>query len=159
VPCTIFGVAAVFNGLFNLALSLVPLVLIMVVLGQPFYGAWWFVPIAVLLLAMFCLGVTLFISTLAIFFADVLDMFQLLLQSWFFLTPIMYPLAVMPGRYQKLMVFNPMYHLVELFRAPILTGQLPALFHIVCGGTSAVVALLVGWWTITRKANEFAYRL
>jgi len=159
IPCTIFGVAAVFNGLFNLALSLIPLVLIMAVLGQPFHATWWFVPVAVLILAAFCLGVTLLISTLAIFFADVMDMFQLLLQSWFFLTPIMYPLNALPVRYQRWMGWNPMYHLIELFRAPVLTGQLPAASHLLWGTGWAVTALLVGWWTITRKANEFAYRL
>jgi ABC-type polysaccharide/polyol phosphate export permease len=159
VPCTIFGVAAVANGLFNLGLSLVPLLLIMAAVGQPFHATWWFVPVAVLLLAAFCLGVTLFISTLAIFFADVMDMFQIVLQSWFFLTPIMYPLNIMPARYQRWMVLNPMYHLVELFRAPILSGHLPEATHILWAGGWALGALLVGWWTITRKANEFAYRL
>ena len=159
VPCTIFGVAAVFNGLFNLALSMIPLVLIMAIVGQPFHATWWFVPIAVLALATFCLGITLFISTLSLFFADVVDMFQLVLQSWFFLTPIMYPLSVMPARYQRYMVFNPMLHFLEMFRAPILAGRLPATGHMIWGGAWAVGALLLGWWTITRKANEFAYRL
>src|SRR5262245_24066493 len=81
VPCTIFGVASVANGLFNLGLSLIPLAVIMVVLKQPFFGAWWFVPVAVALLAAFCLGVTLLMSTLAVFFADVVEMFGLILQS------------------------------------------------------------------------------
>jgi len=159
VPCTIFGVASVANGLVNLAFSMLPLVIIMAVLGQPFHAAWWFVPVPVVLLAAFCLGVTLFMSTLAVFFADVVDMFQLILQSWFFLTPIMYPLDILPPRFQRLMVLNPMYHLVEIFRAPIITGQLPAATHLVWGAGWAAGALLLGWWTITRKANEFAYRL
>ncbi|HET8645088.1 MAG TPA: ABC transporter permease [Vicinamibacteria bacterium] len=159
VPCTIFGLAFVANGLVNLAISIVPLVVIMVVLGHPFFAAWWFVPIAVLLLAAFCLGVTLLMSTLAVFFGDVADMFQLLLQSWFFLTPIMYPMDIVPPKYQGLIALNPMYHLVELFRVPIVAGQLPAATHLVWGTASAVLVLLLGWWSITRKANEFAYRL
>lgn len=159
VPCTIFGVAFVGNGLVNLALSIVPLVLIMLFVGQPFYATWWFVPVAALLLAMFCLGVTLLMSTLAVFFADVSDMFALLLQSWFFLTPIIYPLEMLPDRYQRLIALNPMYHLVELFRAPVVSGHLPAATHLLWGAGSACLTLLVGWWAITRKANEFAYRL
>lgn len=159
VPCTIFGVAFVVNGLVNLVLSIVPLVLIMVLVGQPFYPSWWFVPFAVLLLGMFCLGVTLLMSTLAVFFADVSDMFALILQSWFFLTPIMYPLEILPERYRGLIALNPMFHLIELFRAPIVSGQLPAAGHLLVGAGSATAVLLVGWWAITRKANEFAYRL
>ena len=72
----------------------------------------------------FTLGMTLLMSTLAVFFGDVVEMFQLILQSWFFLTPVMYPLDVLPPRFKHLMVLNPMYHLVELFRAPIITGEL-----------------------------------
>ena len=48
VPRSIFAVACVGNGLVNLFFSLVPLVAIMVFLGQPFHAAWWFLPIAVL---------------------------------------------------------------------------------------------------------------
>src|SRR5262245_6715476 len=131
----------------------------MVVLKQPFFGAWWFVPVAVALLAAFCLGVTLLMSTLAVFFADVVEMFGLILQSWFFLTPVMYPLDILAPRYQALMALNPMYHLIELFRAPIITGQLPALTHLLWGAAWAGGMLLAGWFTITHKAKEFAYRL
>ena len=106
---------------------MLPLVIIMAVLGQPFHATWWFVPVAVVLLAAFTLGLTLLMSTLAVFFADVVDMFGLILQSWFFLTPIMYPLDILPPRFQGLMVLNPMYHLIELFRAPIIDGQAPGL--------------------------------
>lgn len=159
VPCTIFGVAAVANGLVNLAFSMLPLVLIMAILDQPFHATWWFVPVALVLLTAFTLGMTLLMSTLAVFFADVVDMFGLILQSWFFLTPIMYPLDILPARYQGLMVLNPMYHLVELFRVPIIAGELPALSHLLWGAGWAGGTLLLGWWTITRKAREFAYRL
>jgi ABC-2 type transport system permease protein len=159
VPCTIFGVASVANGLINLGFSLLPLVAIMLFLRHPFYATWWFLPIAIVLLTMFCLGVTLFVSTLAVFFADVADMFGLILQLWFFLTPIMYPLTILPPRYERWMALNPMFHLVELFRAPIVGGRLPEWHHILWATVSATGALLLGWWTITRKANEFAYRL
>ncbi len=159
VPCTIFGVAAVANGVVNLFFSMIPLVLIMAFLGQPFHATWWFVPVALVLLTAFTLGMTLLMSTLAVFFADVVDMFGLIVQSWFFLTPIMYPLDIMPPRIQALMVLNPMYHLIELFRAPIIEGRLPALHHLVWGAGWAGFVLLLGWWTITRKAREFAYRI
>ena len=159
VPCTIFGVAAVANGVVNFAFSMLPLVIIMAILGQPFHATWWFVPVAVVLLTAFTLGLTLLMSTLAVFFADVVDMFGLILQSWFFLTPIMYPLNILPPRFQGLMVLNPMYHLIELFRAPIIDGRLPALDHLLWGAGWAGAMLLLGWWTITRKAREFAYRI
>src|SRR5689334_958733 len=50
VPRTIFAVASIGTGLVNLGLSLIPLILIMLFLGHPFYPTWWFLPFAVLLL-------------------------------------------------------------------------------------------------------------
>jgi ABC-type polysaccharide/polyol phosphate export permease len=71
----------------------------------------------------------------------------------------MYPLDVLPERYQRLMVLNPMYHLVEIFRAPIIQGRLPDLDHLLWGAGWAGGVLLLGWFVITRKAREFAYRI
>ena len=159
VPPTIFGVAAVGNGLVNFAFSLIPLVLIMVFLGAPFHATWWFVPVPIVLLAAFTLGLTLLMSTLAVFFADVVDMFGLILQSWFFLTPVMYPLEVLPEKSARFMVLNPMYHMVETFRAPVIEGRLPDLDHLAWATGWAGFALVLGWFTITRKAREFAYRI
>ena len=52
LPPTVFAVASIANGLVNLGFSLVPLLAIMVFLGQPFYVTWWFFPVAVVVLAV-----------------------------------------------------------------------------------------------------------
>lgn len=159
VPRTIFATAAIGNGLVNLGLSLAPLLLIMLLLGHPLYPTWWFVPVAVLLLAMFALGVALFLSALAVFFVDVVDLYQALLQAWFFLTAVMYPVSILPPAYAGYINLNPLYNLVELFRAPIYQGQLPEPHIILAAAAAAVITLLAGWWTFARKADDFAYRL
>jgi homopolymeric O-antigen transport system permease protein len=159
LPRSIFAVAAVGNGLVNVGLSLIPLVIIMVVLGHPLYGAWWFLPIAALLMAMFALGVALFVSTMAVFFVDVAEMYAIVVQALFFLTPVMYPKAILPPRLIWYMNLNPVYNLLELCRVPIFQGEIPGLHTILAGVASAVVPLLLGWWVFTRKADEIAYRI
>ena len=159
LPRTIFTVAAIGNGLINLLISLVPLVLIMLILGHPLYPSWWMAPLAILLLAMFSLGVALFLSTLAVFFADVVEMYQVLLQALFFLTPIMYPKDILPAEYVWFMNLNPMYNLIELFRAPVYLGMIPGPHTILAAVAVAIVSLLVGWAVFTRKVDEFAYRI
>jgi ABC-type polysaccharide/polyol phosphate export permease len=159
IPRTLFSVASIGNGLVNLGLSLIPLVIIMLILGHPLYVTWWVLPLAVLLEAMFALGVALFLSTVAVYFADVVDMYQVFIQAMFFLTPIMYPKEIFPARLGWLLSMNPLYNLLELFRAPIYLGLLPGIHTIEAAVLSAMVALLIGWWTFTRKADEFAYRI
>ena len=159
LPRGIFAVASIGNGLVNLGLALVPLLAIMALLGHPFYATWWFVPIAVLLWAMFALGVALFMSTLALFFHDVVEMWGVAIQGWFFLTPVMYPKEIIPARFVWYLNLNPAHNLMELFRVPIYLGHLPGPNTIAAAVAEAVVALLVGWWAFTRKADEIAYRI
>jgi ABC-type polysaccharide/polyol phosphate export permease len=117
------------------------------------------VPVAIMLLAMFSLGVALFMSSLAVFFVDVVDLYQVVIQAGFFLTAVMYPVSILPPAYAWYINLNPMHHLLELFRAPIYQGQLPGPNTLLAAAIAAVVSLVVGWWTFTRKANEFAYHL
>jgi ABC-type polysaccharide/polyol phosphate export permease len=159
VPRTIFSVSAIGNGLINLGLALLPLALIMLALGQPFTWSLLFLPVAVLLTAMFALGVALFMSTLAIFFVDVVDIYSVLLQAWFYLTPVIYPAEIVPPQFLWLVRLNPMYGMLELFRAPIYHGALPAADIVAVSAAWALAALAVGWWAFTRKADDFAYRV
>jgi ABC-type polysaccharide/polyol phosphate export permease len=159
LPRSIFAVSAVGNGLVNLGLALIPLLIIMVVLNHPLHATWWFVPIATLLLAMFSLGVALLVSALAVFFVDVAEMYGILVQAWFFLTPVMYPKEILGPRLTWYMNLNPAYNLLELFRTPIVFGAIPGVHTILAAVASAVMSLVLGWWVFTRKADEFAYRI
>lgn len=159
VPRSVFAVASLGNGLVNLGLSLIPLVAIMLVIGHSFFVTWWVMPLAVLLLSMFALGVALFLSILAAFFTDILEVYQVVLQAWFFLTPIMYPKTILPPQWAWFLNLNPMYDLLEIFRTPIYQGYLPGPNTFAAAVVAAGVSLLVGWWAFTRKADELAYRI
>jgi ABC-2 type transport system permease protein len=159
MPPTIFAVACVGNCLINFFFSLVPLCIMMLFQGHPFYATWWFVPIAVLLVSAFSLGVALFISTLGIFFSDVVEMYQIALQAWFYLTPIIYPAEFLSSRYEWLLWVNPMYHMIELVRAPIFGGHLPHASTLIICTLWAFGSLVGGAWYFVRKSDEFAYSL
>jgi ABC-type polysaccharide/polyol phosphate export permease len=159
LPPTIFAVACVANGLVNLAFALVPLLAIMLALGQPLHATWWFFPVAVAILAVFSLGIALLMSSLAALFVDVMEMYQLLLQALFFLTPILYPKEIVPHDLSWALALNPMYYMVEVVREPIYDGRLPDGTTILVSLVVAVVSLLIGAWVFTRKADELAYRL
>ena len=159
IPPTIFAVACMGNCLINFFFSLVPLVIMMLAMGHPFYFSWWFVPFAVFLVSAFSLGVSLFMAALGIFFSDVVEMYQIALQAWFYLTPIIYPPQLLPARYAWLLWINPMHHMIELVRAPIFRGQLPEATTVIICTLWAFVALAGGAWYFVRKSDEFAYSL
>jgi ABC-type polysaccharide/polyol phosphate export permease len=159
VPRTIFAVAAIGNGVVNLLLATGVLLVIMIITGHPVYPTWWVVPFAILLLAMFALGVALFMCTLAMYFTDVVEMYGVAVQVWFFMTPVIYPKEALPAKYVWYLNLNPVHSLLELFRTPIYRGYLPGINTVVAAVCSAVFSLLIGWWVFTRRADDLAYRV
>ena len=96
VPCAVFPIATVLSGLLNLSLALVPLGVIMLVSGHPLTWALAFLPVAMVLAALFTLGVGLLLSPLAVFFHDVTELVGVGLTLLMYLTPLFYPMAIVP---------------------------------------------------------------
>jgi ABC-type polysaccharide/polyol phosphate export permease len=159
LPKTIFVAAAAFVSLVNLMLALIPLAIIMLISGCTFSFALFFVPAAIVLTFVFSLGVGLFIATLAVFFADIADIYSVALTILTYLTPIFYPISVVPKKYIALIYLNPMYYFVEIFRQPIHSGVLPDAGLIWRAILIAVGAFVIGWWFFTKRSDEFAYRV
>jgi ABC-type polysaccharide/polyol phosphate export permease len=159
IPRASFGLAAVGTGLVNLVLSLVPLFIVMAVVGVPLRITIVFLPVPLLLLACFTLGLGLAISTLAVYFPDVAEMYQIILTAWMYLTPIIYPETVIPAKYHLILQLNPMYYLIKLWRLPLYDGQWPSWGEVWPAAVLAIGTLLVGWFVFTSKSDEFAYRV
>jgi ABC-2 type transport system permease protein len=159
IPKTIFSISVMLNGLVNLGLSLIPLVVIMLVMGQPLHWTILLLPVAVVWLAMITLGFSLFLSTVAVYFVDTIEIFRVLIQAWFYLTPIIYPLDFVPEQFQPLMLLNPMTWMISIFRSLIIVGELPSMQEVGIATLISVLSLLIGWWVFTRRADDFAYRI
>jgi ABC-type polysaccharide/polyol phosphate export permease len=159
VPRTVFAVSVLGVGLVNFVLSLLPLGIIMLVMRHPFRPALLFLPLAMLLLAMFTLGVALLVSTLAVFFVDVVDIYNILLTALFYLTPIIYPISIIPPNLVRAFRWSPLNVMLEVFRPLIFTGELPE-WRVLIGATCLALGLLViGWTVFTRRVDELAYRI
>jgi ABC-type polysaccharide/polyol phosphate export permease len=159
LPKTIFVAAAALVSLVNLLLALTPLALIMMMSSCTFSFALLFLPIPIALTFVFTLGAGLFVATLAVFFADVSDIYSVALTILTYLTPIFYPVSVVPDKYRAFIYLNPMYYFVEIFRQPIHGGVLPDGTLVLRALLISLGAFVLGWWFFTKKSDEFAYRV
>jgi ABC-2 type transport system permease protein len=158
MPRTSFAVSAVGTGLVNLVLSFVPLLFIISLVGLPIRWSILFLPVSMLLLLSFSLGVGLIISTVAVHFPDVVEMYQIVLTAWMYLTPIIYPEEIIPEKYQFLVFnLNPMYHIVRTFRMPLFEGVLPDSKTLIVAVFVSLFTLVIGWLFYSKRADEFAY--
>ena len=158
IPLTAFSISSVGTGVVNLGLSLIPLLLIMLFIQRPITWAILFIPIPLLLLTAFALGVGLMLATFAIHFPDIKEMYQIIVQAWMYLTPIFYPEDIIPEAYRHWVLYlNPMYYLIDMFRTTIYDGILPSVNIIIVGTAVSLTTLLVGWIYFSSQMDDFAY--
>lgn len=158
VPRSAFAVAAINAYLFNWLLALIPLAGIMIFFRHPFSWALVSLPAAMLITAVFTLGLSLAVATAAAFFTDIKLAYQALLAAVLYSAPIIYPLSIVPAKFQPLILLNPLTHLCRLVRDPIVLGRVaPAQTWLIAGSISGVM-LLVGWWIFTHWRDAFDYQ-
>ncbi len=158
IPRSVFVVAASGVALVNLLFSLVPLLLIIVATGHPFHLTWLFLPVAILIGALFTAGVGLLVFTMALRFTDVRDTYLVLLSPWFFITPIVYDPSIVPPQYRLFVRYNPMTYLVDIFRAPLYNGWLPGPNTLAFASLAALLSLVVGWLFYSAKIERYGVR-
>jgi ABC-2 type transport system permease protein len=159
LPKSVFALAALGTGLVNLLLALVAYAVISLVLGVPPSWSWLLLPIPVLAVGLFALGVALALSAAAVYFADVMPTYEVLLTAWLYLTPVIYPLGLLPESMQGWLRWNPMLWFVQSFRAVLYDGRLPDAVTLAITFGIGLAMVVLGWWIFTRKAREYAYRV
>jgi ABC-2 type transport system permease protein len=155
VPPSIFTLSVVVSGLVNLGLSLIVLFAIMLVVGAPLHGALWFLPVSLTLVGIFTFGVSLALAAVSVFFGDVREMVQAGMPALMYLTPIIYPVSIVPERYRWPLKLNPLAYIVEIVRAPIYYGILPSQTTLLLAVVISFGSLMMGWMVFRHLAPRF----
>lgn len=157
VPAVLFPLAAVLSGLVNFCLALIPLLLILLVTGHPLRPALLFLPIAIVISSLFTLGAGLVLSPLAAFFNDIVEMVNVGLTLLMYMTPVFYPMSIIPENFLWAVRFNPIRSILEVFRDPIYYGKIPPLSHLLVAVGITAGALALGVWVFRRSRHRIAF--
>jgi ABC-type polysaccharide/polyol phosphate export permease len=118
-----------------------------------------FVVLLTLLMAIFALGFGLALSALNIYFRDVQHFVGILFLVWLYMTPIIYPLSVVPQQYQVILKLNPMTDAVLSYRAVMYSGTFPGVYELSYFAAWAIGALIVGLIVFNRLEAGIAEEL
>jgi homopolymeric O-antigen transport system permease protein len=153
----VFPVAAVVSNLINLLLSLIPLALIVVLMRHPFHITWIYLPVPLLALTIFTLGATFFFATANVYYRDVAHILQILLQAWFYVTPIIFAIDFFPAKYRWIFKLNPIQFVLNGFRLSVYYGMLPTPQSVAVSFICGLAALFLGFSIFRRHQNDFAF--
>lgn len=157
VPKAVFPLAAVIAGVINLLFALVPLFALLVLTGHPIRLAVTFLPVAILLATLFTLGAGLLLSPMAVFFYDTVEMVTVALTLLMYMTPVFYPMDIVPDKFLWAVRFNPLRSVLEVFRDPIYYGKVPPLTHLSVACFVTAVALVVGIVAFLKSSDRIPF--
>jgi homopolymeric O-antigen transport system permease protein len=155
VPSSIFTLSIIVSGLVNLALSLVVLFTIMLAVGSPIHATLWFLPVSLLMVGVFTFGVSLALTAVSVLYADVREMVQAGMPALMYLTPIVYPISIIPERFRWIIKLNPMVYIVEIVRDPVYYGIIPSPGTMAIALVVSLGSLAIGWIVFRHIAPHF----
>jgi lipopolysaccharide transport system permease protein len=115
--------------------------------------ALWLLVLIPLTLA-FSLGLGLILGTLNVFIRDVAQVMNVVLQLWFWLTPVVYMPSIVPGRFSSIINANPMYWIVSSYQDVLLFQHGPDLRHLAMIGAVSLGLLLISLMLFRRSSAE-----
>ena len=133
------------------ALELGILITFMIIVGNLTWTAIIAVPI-LLLLGCFAFGIGLVLGLGNIRYRDVNYLVGIGLQVWFYATPIVYSIEIIPAGYQRVLQINPLTSFVYSIRQVVYMGGFPSALNWLMMVVSAIVSLVAGWWVFGRYA-------
>jgi lipopolysaccharide transport system permease protein len=156
-PRYVLPFSTVANNMVHFLLTLPILAIFVVASGYRPSAAWLVgIPVLTVLQLALLMGVVLFVSSLDVFFRDLEHLVEVFLNLWFYVTPILYPLEMVPDSYRNLLLINPMASLIEAWRQMIINNALPAIDELWPCLVFTVAALAIGGGVFRRLERGFA---
>ncbi len=113
-------------------------------------------PLVLLLQALFTLGISFLTSTVSVFFRDIMQLVQVAISFWIYLTPILYPVDMLPEWARVAMFINPLYPLISLYQSLLLNGGIENWYMPLLALCWSLGFFVAGSFFFTKLKYEFA---
>lgn len=157
-PRLLLPATEVYKGLLDLGPALAVYGVIHVLLGGAIGPGLFMIPLLLVLQILISTGLGLVFATLTVFVADMTKVLEYVMRILFFATPILYPVAMLPGLAQTILQLNPFFALFACYQACI-TGGVPSPLHLFQAVVWAGVLITVGFRLFVSRERGFALRL
>lgn len=154
-PRILLPASAVAGALLDLAIASIVLFGLIAYYHVPITPQLALLPLVLLLLVLFTLGAGQWLAALNVNYRDIKHALPFVVQLWFFASPVVYPISMVPEAYRWIVSLNPMTGIIETTRAIIAGNAIPWQSL----GFSAVLigaVFAIGLWYFERTERRFA---
>jgi lipopolysaccharide transport system permease protein len=158
-PRICLPIIVVCNALINFAIIFSLFTAFLLLSGS--FPGWAFAAMlpVLLLQVLFAIGLGMILGVLNVFFRDVGQLFSILLQFWFWFTPIVYPVSALPPEVRALLDWNPMAAVITAYQTILVHGQAPAWGSLLPVTVLGLACCALGLHLFRRRAGEMVDEL
>ncbi|WP_420809907.1 ABC transporter permease [Endozoicomonas montiporae] len=158
-PRLCLPVTVVCNALLNFLIIFSIFTVFLIVTGL-FPGFVYFALIPVLLVMVsFAIGLGITLGVLNVFFRDIGHLFEVILQFWFWFTPIVYPPSILPEWVKPYMVFNPLAGVIKACQTILVDGVWPDWYGLLPALSLGILLCGLGFTLFRKHASEMVDEL
>ncbi|KFB10837.1 ABC transporter permease [Nitratireductor basaltis] len=92
---------------------------------------WIALPLGIILISLFAFGLGMLLGVLNVFSRDVGQVVTVVMQLWFWITPIVYPIDIVPEHLLIILKLNPLVPIVEIYQDAMVYGDFPNLYSLI----------------------------
>ena len=109
----------------------------------------------ILFLAGFSLGIGLILAAVTVKFRDIMHLYSVFTTALMYLTPVIYPMSILPDWLSPIVKANPVTYILLMFRDVMLNGNFPNILGILIAFIETVLALGVGLYVFYKNQDQF----
>jgi ABC-2 type transport system permease protein len=157
LPLQLLPAASVLSALVNLVLSFVVLLAVLAIFGPRHPEGVAYVPLLVAIQLVLNLGMAYLLAAANVFFRDIEHILGVILTAWYFLTPVLFPVAILADRPRELFLLqlNPMTGVIVGYQRALLDGLPPDWSPLLWSIAFALLAFLAGFALFRRVKDDF----
>ena len=155
IPTYVFPISKVLSACINLGFSTLALYLIIFIQGIPLNVYHLLVPFLYLTLILFSCGVGMILASLMVYFRDTQFLYSVLIMLWMYMTPLFYPVDIIPAEMMGIYQINPLYQYVTFYRTLILDAAMPSAAQFIWCGGYAIAFMVIGVAVFRKLKRNF----
>ena len=158
-PRSCLPVVTVLNAVLNFAIIFSLFSGFLIITGN--FPGWSYLALIPVLIIMitFSVGLGVMLGVLNVFFRDVGLLFGIVLQFWFWFTPIVYPISILPNFARRLLVYNPMAGIMAACQQILVSKQWPDWNSLIPVSLLAMALCLFSWRLFRKRSGEMVDEL
>ena len=110
-------------------------------------------------LIVFSMGVGLILAALTVKFRDIMHLYTVFLTGLMYLTPVIYPMSMLPGWVYKIVSINPLTMIMVIFRNVVIYNTIPSVGEFIVPLIIVIVTFFLGLWVFYKQQDKFILNL